>query len=434
MRSMGAQVRRPFVREVGVLQLGAIGALGVGFLLSVLLARLLGPAGYGSYALVVSTMTTISLLKRLGQDYVATTSLAEAYARGDAGAARNALANFNFINIWSTIVVIPLALLLAPTITGWSYGDAALGDPLRLALLPPIWALLPATLVIALQCSHRLVALAVAENTSHLALATAGLLGVLLGGGVTGVFLGQAAASLALAILAWLVYQRLESGDPLLPLWATLAGTPPGVWRTFRSGLAVALDKNLVSLYPLAPVLLLGAFAPTDQVAMLRVAMSYLAVPLLALSAISRLLMVKLPELHATQPERVRRFFLQVTVTAGGLSILLTLPFVLLAPWLIGWLFGSEFADAARLVPLLALDPLLAGFGIAAGPIFRTYGRNVWAVWANLCVLLVGLPLAYVMVQTAGLEAAALAYALLVSALRLVAYGLSLKIVSQARA
>jgi O-antigen/teichoic acid export membrane protein len=406
----------------------------VSFLLSVALARVLGRDGYGAYALVISTMTTISLFKRLGQDYIVTTRLAAAYARYDSLEIRAALTTFNSINLWSTLLVIPPALVLAPLICGYFYGDAALGDPLRLALLPPIWAMTLATLVVVLQCSRRMVALTLVENANNLGLALGGVALALAGAGVSGVFSGQAIVSLAFALLAILVYRRVQAGDPLLPSVGVQlddlrrAGLVLG--SELRSGLAVALDKNLVSLYPLAPILLLGALAPTSEVALLRVAMSYLGVPLLALSAISRLLMVKLPELHATQPWRMRRFFLQVTGTGGAISLLITLPFIILAPWLIELLYGAAFGGAARLVPLLALDPLLAGFGIAAGPIFRTYGRNIWAVWANVVVLTIGLPLAYVLVQSSGLEGAALAYAALVTALRAIAYGLCLRIVN----
>jgi O-antigen/teichoic acid export membrane protein len=422
------------VRQTGVLQLGALGALGVNFVLSIALARTLGRQEYGAYALIVSTFTTISLFKRLGQDYVATTNLAGAYARRDRAAAERALVDFNVINVWSTLVVIPLALLLAPCLAERFFGEPALGDSLRLALLPPIWAMLLATLVLVLQCSRRLVRLTLVENGNNLALALAGLALALAGGSVSGVFFGQAVASLVLAGLAVGLYRRARSADPLLPPLGRLLmrSLRPGNVRVseFRAGLAVALDKNLVSLYALSPILFLGSQAPTEDVALLRVAMSYLAVPLLASSGVSRLLMVKLPELYATQPRRMRRFFLQVTGTAGGISIVLTLPFIVLAPWLISLLYGPDFAPAARLVPLLALDPLLAGFGVAAGPLFRAYRRNSWAVWANLALLAVGLPLAYLATRQLALEGAALSYAALTTALRAIAYLLCLRLVS----
>jgi O-antigen/teichoic acid export membrane protein len=426
------QLRRPFVRQASILQLGGFATLGISFLLGIALKRMLGPGEYGGYVLVISTFTTVSLFKRLGQDYIATTSLAAAYATGDAVAARRSLTTFNAVNVWATVLIIPLGLLLAPWIAELLLHDGSLAEPLRLALLPPTWAMLLATVVLVLQCSRRLVALTIVENANNLLVTGAGVLFLLFSRGVSSVLWGQAIASLGMALAALSIYRTLQRRDPLLPapkLLVVDALRGRAARRELGAGLAVALDKNLVSLYQLLPVLLLGFFAPKDQAGQYGTAMSYVAIPLLALSAVSRLLMVKLPELHATQPERVHRFFLQVTAVGGGLSILVTLPFVLLAPWAIDRLFGADFAPSASLVPILGLDPLLSGFGIAAGPVYRTYHRNLWAVWTNLGVLLVGLPIGVLLVARLPLEGAALTYVGLVTTVRIIAYLLCLRIV-----
>ncbi|MCC7104092.1 MAG: oligosaccharide flippase family protein [Chloroflexi bacterium] len=448
-----ALARRPFVRDVGVLQLGSFAWLGLSFALSVALARLLGRSEYGAYSLVVSVFTTISLFKRLGQDYVATTDLATGYAKRDPASARMALVGYNWVNLWSTAIVIPAALLLAPTIVGAFYHAPGLADALRLALLPPVWAMLLGTYVLALQATRRMSRLTLVENANQVSLAVAGVLMALLGFGVNGVLLAQAVVSAIAAVLSVLAYERLRRGDPVLPGFSeqwrdivrvnrlSLAGRNgvssndarlrDALFSTFRSGLAVALDKNLVSLYALAPVLLLGAFAPTDEVALLRVALTYTTVPAVALSAVSRVLMVKLPALHAADPRLVAPFFLRVTGLGGACSIAFTLPVVLASPLVIGGLYGASYESAAALVPFLALDPLLAGFGIAAGPLFRMYRRNMWAVYANLGVLVVGVPLAAWLTTAHGLSGAALGYALLVTALRATAYVLCLRLVRQ---
>src|SRR5262245_9285456 len=85
-------VERPFVRDVGILQVGVLLSAGVGFAASVVLARTLGAEQYGTYALVVSLGTTIGILRRLGQDHAATTRLATAIARDDRPDASNAMA------------------------------------------------------------------------------------------------------------------------------------------------------------------------------------------------------------------------------------------------------------------------------------------------------------------------------------------------------
>src|SRR5439155_14755176 len=139
--------------------------------------------------------------------------LASAYARLDRRAARDSLVTFNVVNVWSTLLVIPVALALAPGIASWFFRDEALADPLRLALLPPIWAMAFATASLALQCSRRMLSLTVLENANSLMLAICSLGMVWAGTGVSGVFLGQVAASLVVAALAVTTYKRLASND-----------------------------------------------------------------------------------------------------------------------------------------------------------------------------------------------------------------------------
>ena len=138
----------------------------------------------------------------------------------------------------------------------------------------------------------------------------------------------------------------------------------------------MALDKNLATIYPLFPVLFLGMVAATDEVAHLRIALSYIAIPALLLAPISRLLMVKLPDVHARTPERLRAFF--VSGERIGCLILagLTLPFVIGAPWLITALYGEGYAASIPLTFVLAIDSALLGFGLTAGPLFRTLDRT----------------------------------------------------------
>ena len=68
-----------------------------------------------------------------------------------------------------------------------------------------------------------------------------------------------------------MLYRRLVAEDPLFPsVGELLRGVVrPGIplWPPTRFGLSIAFDKNLVSLYNLAPILLLAWFVPDDEVA-----------------------------------------------------------------------------------------------------------------------------------------------------------------------
>ncbi len=430
---IGALGGARFVRAAAVLQLGSLGLTAVSFVGSVLLARALGSAGYGSYALVMSIGTTIGLLRRLGQDYAATTHLAEAHADGNLQVARDALRVYVFLSVVTSVVILPPAIVLAPWIGEHVFGDPDLGVPLQLYLVQGFWAVVPGWTVIALQATRRLGTLVRFENATMLlgtllpvALALAGL-------GVLGVFWGQVVASLASLSLAALVYARLRRAEPLVPSERELAvavfrpNAP--LWRETRFSLSIAFDKNLVSLFTLVPILLLGLEAVESEVGQLRVALSYMAIPAVLLSPVSRLLMVDLPQLRVSSPERVRPFFLRVTLLGGLASIGLALPFALLAGVVLPLLYGPEFRAAPPLALALLLDAASLGIGIAAGPVFRTYGRTDLPILASVGILLFGLPATWGLIRLWGPLGAAVGYGGMMLTSRFVSYVQCLRII-----
>jgi O-antigen/teichoic acid export membrane protein len=101
------------------------------------------------------------------------------------------------------------------------------------------------------------------------------------------------------------------------------------------------------------------------------------------------------------------------------ISIALTLPFALAAPWVITTLYGSAYGGSVPLAMILAVDSALLGFGLAAGPLFRTLDRTDLPIRVHLVVLLIGLPLAFALIRTTGAAAAAASYVALMLAARI---------------
>lgn len=415
----------PFLRSVGVLQVGSLGLTGVAFTTSVLIARLLGPSGFGLYTLVMSVGTAVGLLRRLGQDYAATTHLAEGYVAGGRRRVRDALTFYVVLSVLTSVVVLPPAIVAAPWIGDRFYGEG-FGSLLQLYLIQGFWAVIPGWTVIVLQASRRLGMLVSFENATSLVNALLPLALVVAGLGVPGVFYGQILASLIAAGLALVVYSRLQASDPLFPrvgeLVAALARPGIELWRETKFGLSIAVDKNLISLASLIPILMLGLVEGESEVGQLRAAISYMAIPAVLLSPVSRLLMVDLPRLRVESPAAVRSFFVRVTLLGGLVSGALALSFALVAWLLVPLLYGSEYGGAPPLAVALLLDAGSLGLGIAAGPIFRSYNRTDLPIRTNLIILLIGLPVAWVAVQAQGAIGAAGAYAGMMLASRLVAY------------
>ncbi len=422
-----------FLSSLLKLQVGSLGLTAISFVASVLLARTLGPAVYGAYTLVMSAGTTIGLLRRLGQDYAATTQLAEGHGAGSRRTVRDALVFYVYMSVWTSVVVLPLAMLLAPWLGATFFGGEEIATPLRLYLVQGFWAVIPGWTVIALQASRRMGQLVLLENATSLATAILPVALVLAGFGLVGVFMGQVLSSLLAVGIGLVLYRRLVSDDPLFPsVRALLAGVVrPGIalWAPTRMGLSIAFDKNLVSLYTLAPILLLARFVPDEEVGQLRVALSYMAIPAVLLTPISRLLMVDLPRLRVTAPERVRPAFLRLTLMGAAASAALALPFAGVSWFAIPLLYGEAYGGAPALTVALLLDAATLGLGIAAGPIFRTYDRTDLPIRASVIILVVGLPATYYLASTSGPFGAALAYGAMILASRLVSYVQCLRII-----
>ncbi len=427
-------LRGPFFgRALLKLQVGSLGLTAISFVASVLLARTLGPAVYGAYTLVMSAGTTIGLLRRLGQDYAATTQLAEGHGVGDRRKVRDALVFYVFMSVVTSAVVLPLAILLAPWIVALFLDNADLTTPLQLYLVQGLWAVIPGWTVIALQASRRMGQLVVLENVSSVATALLPVSFALAGFGLVGVFTGQVLASLIAVGIGFVLYRRLVAQDPLFPTVGELLGgvIRPEIplWPATRFGLSIAFDKNLVSLYNLAPILLVARFVPSDEVGQLRVALSYMAIPAVLLTPISRLLMVDIPRLRVTSPDRVRPEFLRVTLLGGAASAALAISFAGISWLAIPLLYGADYAAAPPLTLALLLDAATLGLGIAAGPIFRTYDRTDLPIRTSIVILVIGLPATYLLAGWAGPLGAALAYGAMILASRLVSYVQCLRII-----
>jgi O-antigen/teichoic acid export membrane protein len=422
-----------FASGVSKLQAGSLLITAASFISSVALARLLGPGEFGLLGLVISVGTTIGLLRRLGQDYAATTRLAAGHAAGDRRASRDALVFYVFMSVLTSVVVLPPAMLLSPWIGDRLMESPALGQLLPLYLVQGFWAVVAGWTVIALQSTRRLGQLVRFETSTSLAAILLPLALAMGGLGVAGVLWGQVAASLGAMLAGFVVYRRLSAQEPLLPatweLLRSIARPAVALGREIRVGLSIAVDKNLVSLYHLAPLLLLGALASAADVGQLRVAISYMAIPAVLLAPASRLLMVDLPRIRATSPERVRPFFVRVTLLGCLATVLVAVPFALGAVWLIPIMYGPDYAAAPVLAIALLLDAATLGLGIAAGPIFRSYDRTDLPIVASILILAVGLPAAYVSIQSFGALGAALAFAGMLLASRLVSYVQCLRII-----
>ena len=372
------------------------------FLTSVLIARELAPAGYGVYALVYSLFGVMTLTGDLGLAPATITQLAEALARKDRAAAAEYCGYFVKLSLVLGLGLAVVGLLAGPLIARAVYGQALTGL-LAGALMTDMLLGLPRNLVrVAWQSSRRMTALAVFE----VARGSARLLGVglvlWLGGGVSGVVGAELGLALLASAAAWPLFSRLEGRLEAFPSWREVLGQARtvGLGRHFSFGLKIILDRNVVRILEAAPFLILGRFAPSEQVGYLRLAWGLINLPLAALSGLANNLSARLPQLRSQGREEDFWGIFFRTALAGGLISLSGVGFfTLLAPWLIKLLYGAEYLPALPFFYVLAAAGAFSGFFAGIGPLYRAAHRVGLLVTANLIQLALYLPACYLLIR-----------------------------------
>jgi len=241
-----------------------------------------------------------------------------------------------------------------------------------------------------------------------------GLIGLLLGLGLglRGVVAAELAGALICSLAAGSLFGRLSrSPDAAFPTWAEILDQARKVplKKHFTFGLKIIIDRNVGRILTSVPFLILGRFAPPADVGFLRLAWSAINLPLTLLNALANNLAARLPQLRAQGEEKAFwRVYFRTSLVGGAVSVATTGLFVLLAPWLVSFVYGSEFLPALPYIYILAVAAGLAGFFAGLGALYRTVRRMGLLLAANLTQLALYLPISYLMIKAWGTSGGAI--------------------------
>ncbi|MBI2587694.1 oligosaccharide flippase family protein [Candidatus Azambacteria bacterium] len=398
-------LQRPFIRDAVTLQAGSVVSTGLSFVASLVYARVLGAELFGTYSLVIAFAGIVAVFFDLGATYSASTLLSEAVAKEDPAEIKSILGYYLKLSALVSFAVGAIAILLAPFISRVAYGRSDVGEFARWVILGQAVLFLFVFLTLVLLAARRMRLLTILENTQRFLEKALPIILVLLGFGILGIVFGILAAALIMAIVGLLLYVRFTRTNPFFPPLKELFGKLRtfSMKKYFWFGVQIAVDKNLGDLMSMIPVLLLGAFAARATVGHYRIAFAYMTLPLILLTPIGRLLVVHLPQVKArTGLAQARAQFWRASLASGALAALLVIPFVVLGPFLVRLFYGEEFLPAIPLTYWLIPYPVILGFGVGLGAMFRTLNQVKAAIWINGLSLLLGLPLAYWLIRTYG--------------------------------
>lgn len=342
-------------RQAGWLLGANILALGVAFAQGILLARNLGPAAFGSLALMLALTDLIQQLLSSRVWETATTFVTRYRATGDTRAAAAVLKICLSVDLIAATASTLLLLASAEFLARWFIKDPGAVGALRACAVMPILLVPIATGRSMLRMADRyrwLSSELLAESMVRLIAVwiVLALVGTELGPVVTAYLIAAGVGSVAMVWLMTRAWRELGLGA-----WrdSPLSAVPQP-----RQVLRFMLYSNLSGTFRLlsakADLLMLGWFVQPAAVGVYRLARS-LADPLVALSD---------PVYQATYPELARLIHEGATADARRLTDsirrrawLVIVPacmlVTLLAGWVIPLVFGTAYTSAVPLVQLL---------------------------------------------------------------------------------
>ncbi len=319
--------------------------LGAGLLMSVVLARGLGPSRMGDYSFLMWAARTLEAVCLLGFAVATVRYTASAFGRSDpAGAAGYLLLFFRRQMVVTAVVVsaaLPLVLWLAAPDLRWPFVAVVAG------LFPATLSTMYANGVYGAQRYDLTTRTSVVKMAIHLAVAVAA---VAAGAGVLTIVLG--------GVLASLVAFGLQRRDvrALYPLGAAgpvTADARQEAWRFLVSISAVRLLDVLV--WDRSEVFFLRLYTASEQIAFYSLAFGLVSRAMILSEVTVGAVLPALSALHGRADAREFQRVFQATLRYAALIAAPTAALVAaLAPDVVRLLYGPDYAPVALLLQLLA--------------------------------------------------------------------------------
>lgn len=368
---------------------GQFGAAAAGLLSNVLLARLLTPAEFGAYLLVLSLVAVGSLVGCLGLNRAAVRFVAESVSLDRPGRARRAVR-----------VVVGLGLIgavaagIAYALVGGALARGVFGTP----LLASVVGLTAAWIVVsALQDLFA----ETFRGFHDVRLAT------LFGGIAIGNSSGLVMRALLLASLAWIWFSggatdlatvllivvgsgsvaALVSGVALYARTAALRG-PDGDLRSgeaLRVSLPLLVNNLTVFVLMQSDIWILAAFRPPEEVAVYGAASRFMALVTMPLLIVNGVLPPVIAGLHASgERGRLERTMRPIATLAGVPALVALAVFVVAGGPILGLVYGDFYRTGATVLALLAIGKLVAAWAGSCGLTLQMTGNQTLLMWISI--------------------------------------------------
>jgi O-antigen/teichoic acid export membrane protein len=385
-------VRAALVRNTMWYGLVTIVGLAAGLVMSVVLARGLGPAAMGDYSYLLWALRVLTALATLGWAFATARYTAESYARGDRARARGLMAFFMRAQLVTTLVVAAAVVVLALTVVE---------DRLRWPFVVLALMLFPATVegvythaVYGAQRYDLTTQTSTVKMALHLG---ASIVVIAAGFDILGLVIGVALGS-SLSCLIQRARAREVLGDTAVaPSRAAHADIRGYVASLSAVAVLDALVRDRSELF------FLRLWAPSEEIAFYSLAFGLatrvMVIPEIAVGAL-------LPAFSALHGRGERAELRAVYRSAMRYVALAGLPIAAvmgaLAPGVIHWLYGAAYQPAATLLSALVVVAVIGALRKVAFAALQAVGDRHCALTATGLAVALNVALAAALIPRFG--------------------------------
>ena len=421
-------LQRKFVRDTLALQVSKLVSVGISFVSSVLIARLMGPSEYGEWALVASFVAIWQSFNLTGIGPSTVTRLSAAVGAQNADEALNLMAFYVKIALLWAVTCFTFLLLLGTPIASWlySYDVTLLSSPLlpivfkvpepRIGTLAAIYTLVLVPdaiynlVVIALQSRRSMRIAAVLENVNLVMLAGCVVAALIVSPTAPGMLVGRLIYSYTTMLLSLWLYRRERTKAVLqYPTFGAIVSRARSVpiRPYWRFGFAIALDRNIANFFVQIPMQIVGIFAGKEAAGYLQLALKAMQLPNTLTSAIFDNMQTVVPQAigrrdYANLWRNFNRVIGALTIGAIAFYGLLVLSVMAFGEPIAAFLYGDAWLPAVPLLPAIAVYGAVTTVGGVFGPLYRALGLMRSAIMVKIAALILGTGIGILLVQQMG--------------------------------
>lgn len=401
-------LQKKFIGDVVSLQIGTAGLMFIYFVTGIVIARFLHVEDLGTYALVIALLNTIYFFIDIGSGLfrATATELSTAYASRDREKMLDTIAYTLKQYLFLCSLISGVGFLISPYVSGIVFGNTRIGLLARPLFLVGFLNIPYDSILRILQAMQKMKLFALIENGYwgfRFIFVVIALLGDF---GIQGVIYSWVVTAILWAFISYILYLNLSMKNaPILP---RLSDIYKRIWKVkskgfFRFGLSITIDKNITNLYINLPIILLGRFFSSSEVGYFKIAIGIISLPILFLESISPKVVGIFPEyILKGEMEKLKRFFKNISLSTGLISIFITSLLMVFAPYFVNLLYGKEYYPAVRLIYMLGLYLIIVGFTTSLEPLYRTLKKVNLAIMAKVITLVILFFPGWMLIRNAG--------------------------------